>query len=206
MNKKIKTVIAAAAVLAGGLAVAIIAYNSLSGHVIPADALKAYARGETVGVPGADIPDTGLADGDNAKDKAAHDFVMLDKKGETVKLSDHYGKPIVMNFWASWCPPCRSEMPAFDKLYNEKGDIVNVMMVNLTDGYREDMDSALAFAEGNGYGFPVYFDTRSEGARGYGIISMPTTVFISSDGNVKYTYTGAMNEETLNAYVDSMLY
>ena len=204
MNKKIKGIIIAAAVLAGGLVAAIVAYNALSGRYTPENAGGTFAQGETVNVPGAGTGATTTGKtGENAKQ--AYDFSMLDKDGNTVRLTDYLGKPIVLNFWASWCPPCRSEMPAFDKLYAERGDIVNVMMVNLTDGYREDVDSAATFAEENGYKFPLYFDTQGEGAEGYAIYSIPTTVFINADGTVLETHMGAMSEETLNSYVDKML-
>ena len=207
MNKKIKTIIITAAVLTGGLVAAIWAYNSLSGHFTPENAGNTVVHGETVNIPGMSVnaeKETTNASGEKAM--AAYDFAMLDKEGNTVRLSDHYGKPVVLNFWASWCPPCRSEMPAFDKLNTEKGDIVNVMMVNMTDGYRDDFDSVITFAEENGYGFPVYFDTGNKGAKGYGIFSLPTTVFINADGTVAETHMGAMSEETLNVYVDKLLY
>ena len=80
------------------------------------------------------------------------------------------------------------------------------MMVNMTDGYRDDFDSVITFADENGYGFPVYFDTGNKGAKGYGIFSLPTTVFINADGTVAETHMGAMSEETLNVYVDKLLY
>lgn len=204
MNKKIKTIIILAAVFAGGLVAALIAYNALSSRIEPANTASAYAQGETVSVPGASgSPE---ADDESKKEKkAAHDFTMLDKDKISISLSDHYGKPIVLNFWASWCPPCRSEMPAFDKLYKEKGDVIDVLMVNLTDGYRETTETADSFAEENGYGFPVYFDTKGEGANRYGIVSIPTTVFIHSDGTIMGTYMGAMSEDTLNNYVNALL-
>ena len=199
MKKKIISFIILAAVLAGGLIVAIITYNMLSSRVAPDDAV-----GETVSVPGV-AAKQGSNEQSEKKKKEAYDFTMLDTKGEFVKLSDHYDKPVVLNFWASWCPPCRSEMPAFNKLYEEKGDAINIMMVNLTDGYRETTDAALSFKEENGYSFPVYFDTKSEGANGYGIMSIPTTVFIYPDGTVMKTHMGAMSEGTLYSYVDELL-
>lgn len=199
MNKKIISLIILAAVLAGGLVAAIITYNMLSSRVEPDDAV-----GETVSVPGA-ATKQGSNEQSEKEKKEAYDFTMLDTKGDFVKLSDYYGKPVVLNFWASWCPPCRSEMPVFNKLYGEKGDAVNVMMVNLTDGYRETTDAALSFKEENGYSFPVYFDTKGEGANGYGIMSIPTTVFIYPDGTVMKTHMGAMSERTLYSYVDELL-
>ena len=198
MNKRIKTIIIIAAVFAGGLVAALTAYNSLSSRVAALNVSNVFAQGETVSVPVA-------VSTKSPDERQARDFTMLDQSGNTVKLSDYYGKPIVLNFWASWCPPCRSEMPAFEKLHEEKGDSLNVMMVNLTDGYREDTGSAMAFAEKNGYGFPLYFDTRGEGANGYGIMSIPTTVFINADGTLMETHMGSMSENVLYSYADALL-
>ncbi len=198
MNKKVKTLMILAAVFAGGLAASLTAYNSLSSRVTALNDPNVFAHAETVSMPGAEITE-------NKAEQQARDFTMLDHKGNTVKLSDHYGKPIVLNFWASWCPPCRSEMPAFEKLYEEKGDIVNIMMVNLTDGYKEDTGSAMSYAEKNGYGFPLYFDTRGEGASRYGIVSIPATVFIYADGTVMETHMGSMSENVLYSYSDALL-
>lgn len=64
----------------------------------------------------------------------APDFTVIDSKGKQTKLSDHIGKPIVLNFWASWCPPCKSEMPDFNEIYLEKGNEISFMMINMTDG------------------------------------------------------------------------
>lgn len=204
MNKNIKMIIILAAVFAGGLVAALVAYNTLSSRVRTENTTSGYAQGETVSVPG--VTGSSGADDQSKKGKeSARDFTMLDQNKKSVKLSDNYGKPIVLNFWASWCPPCRSEMPSFDKLYKEKGDVINVMMVNLTDGYRETTDAAEAFTEKNGYSFPVFFDTEIEGANGYGIMSIPTTVFIYADGTIMGTYMGAMNEDTLNTYANALL-
>lgn len=202
MNKKMTIILAA--IFAGGLAAALFAYNTLSSRATLVKTSSVFAQGETVNLSG----DTGFSitdDQSKKEKKSAHDFKMLDRNNNFVNLSDYYGKPIVLNFWASWCPPCRSEMPAFDKLNKEKGDEINVMMVNLTDGYRESTDTAKSFIEKNGYGFPVFFDTKSEGANGYGIMSIPTTVFIFSDGTIMETYMGAINEDSLNTYVDALL-
>ena len=204
MNKKIKLTMILAAIFAGGLAAGVAAYNVLSSRVEPENTTNVYAQGETVSVPGA----SGSSEVDSEPKKGkknAHDFTMLDQNKKEVSLSDHYGKPIVLNFWASWCPPCRSEMPSFDRLNRERGDDVNVMMVNLTDGFRETTDAAVSYMEENGYDLPVFFDSKSEGARAYGIMSIPTTVFIYSDGTIMETYMGALNEDSLNKYVDAML-
>ena len=95
---------------------------------------------------------------EDIKKNTAPDFTVLDKDGNTVRLSEKFGKPIVINFWATWCPPCKQELPDFDKLCKEYGDRVVFMMVNLTDGYRDTVDGTKRFVSGKGYTFPVYFD------------------------------------------------
>lgn len=129
---------------------------------------------------------------EDAERVAAYDFTVYDKDGNPVKLSDMKGMPVVLNFWASWCPPCKAEMPDFDEIAKQYEGKVAFMMVNLTDGQSETQSSAQAFIDSMGYTFPVYFDLDSDAAYAYGIQSIPNTFFIDSDGN-------------LVAYVDQMI-
>lgn len=123
------------------------------------------------------------------------DFTVFDAEGNPVKLSDYFGKPIVLNFWASWCPPCKSEMPHFEAAYIANPD-VQFLMVNMTSG--DDMDSAKAFIEENGYTFPVFFDTTGEAGYVYQASSLPMTLFIDENG-VLVTYgVGALSAEILD--------
>ena len=135
----------------------------------------------------------------------APNFTMLDYDGNEVKLSDFKGKPVVLNFWARWCGPCKSEMPDFDEVYQEYKDQISFMMVNLTDGTRETMANAKAYVDGKGYRFPVYFDTKSEGAIAYGVYSIPTTCFINANGDVVAYASGALSKEGLQQGID-MIY
>ena len=117
---------------------------------------------------------------ESIKKNTAPDFTVLDKDGNTVRLSEKFGKPIVINFWATWCPPCKQELPDFDKLCKEYGDRVVFMMVNLTDGYRDTVDGTKRFVSGKGYTFPVYFDTKDNAASAYNVSSIPQTTFIDA--------------------------
>ena len=134
----------------------------------------------------------------------APDFTVLDANGKKISLSDKFGKPIVINFWATWCPPCKRELPDFDKLCKEYGDKVVFMMVNLTDGRRDTVDGTKSFVSKNGYTFPVYFDTEYNGADAYNVSSIPQTTFIDANGNVYATRIGAMNETVLRSYINAL--
>ena len=125
------------------------------------------------------------------------DFRALDANGNEVKLSDYFGKPIVLNFWASWCGPCKSEMPDFNETYLTQGEEIQFLMVNMTDGARETLDIAQAFIADSGYSFPVLYDVNQEAAMTYGISSLPTTLFIGSDGAMVAYAMGAIDGETL---------
>ena len=132
----------------------------------------------------------------------ASDFTVLDVNNNEVKLSDLFGKPIVLNFWASWCPPCKSEMPEFNKVYEEMGDEITFAMVSLTDGVRETIETANKYVQAEGFTFPVYFDTEGEAAHVYEISSIPTTIFIDKNGYVITEALGTINERTLRNGID----
>ena len=138
--------------------------------------------------------------------QAAPDFSMVDNDGNAVRFSSLFGKPIVLNFWASWCPPCRIEMPDFDRVWKELGtggtNEVYFVMLNLVDGRRETVEIAQRYINEHGYSFPVYFDVHQEGARAYFIRSIPTTIFIDRDGNIINGIQGAINEQTLRRGID----
>lgn len=134
--------------------------------------------------------------------KTVPDFTMTDASGEEVKLSDFFGKPVVLNFWASWCGPCKSEMPHFEDAYQKYGENINFVIVNLTDGARETKEKASEFIEEQGYTFPVYFDTNTEGAMTYGTYSIPVTYFIAADGTPVAQANGALDAATLEKGLD----
>lgn len=132
----------------------------------------------------------------------APDFVMEDSEGNTVNFSDLIGKPIVLNFWASWCPPCKAEMPDFETAYQEMGEDVVFIMLNATDGSRETKELAQAFIEEQGFSFPVYFDTSMDASYTYGISSLPTTLFIDKDGYLITGSIGMISKESLQKGIE----
>ena len=135
----------------------------------------------------------------------APDILVFDEQGGEHRLSDYQGKPVILNFWASWCGPCKSEMPAFQEKYQLYGDQIQFLMVNLTDGSRETVDTALAFVEGAGYTFPVFYDTEMDAALNYNVSGVPVTYFIDAQGALVAWQQGAMSADMLQRGIDMLL-
>ena len=141
---------------------------------------------------------------DTTADKAPN-FTMTDLQGNSVELQDFFDKPILLNFWASWCGPCKSEMPDLEKAYQQYGDDIHFLIVNLTDGSRETVASASGYIQQEGYTFPIYFDTTTEGAIAYRAYSIPVTYFIGEDGVPIAYCNGAMDSKVLQQGIDLLL-
>ncbi len=125
--------------------------------------------------------------------------------GEKVSLDDFKGKPVVLNAWASWCPPCKSELPAFQTAYDSYKSDVNFLMMDLVDQQRETKSTAIAYINENGYTFPVYFDEEQNVAYEFRINQIPMTYFLNSDGTPFYTQIGAINESALNSKIEELI-
>lgn len=188
------------------LAGAMFAYRYLSDKVTPdtggslLDRVTETADTVKTGIETSDVGDTAQSDV-----FPAMDFTVYDIDRNPVKLSDFFGKPILINFWATWCPPCKSELPDFDRVYDDYGEDVVFMMVNMTDGSRDTVESASAFTADNGYSFPVYYDCDLNAAYTYGASSIPMTVLIGADGNIVGGQVGVLTEEQLRIILDTEL-
>ena len=152
-----------------------------------------------------DTPGTVATDPPADDRTPAPDITVYDADNNPVLLSSMQGKPVVLNFWASWCPPCKSEMPHFDTVNAELGQSIHFMMVDLTDGARETVDIGKAYIEEQGFSFPVYFDIDNEAGYVYGIRSIPTTLFIDKDGYIVAGVQGAIDEATLRQGIEMIL-
>lgn len=142
---------------------------------------------------------------DETEPMMAPDFIVLDREGEEVSLSDFIGKPVILNFWASWCGPCKSEMPEFEAAYQKYREEIQFMMVNLTDGSRETVETAAEYIAGEGYTFPVFFDTESDAAISYGATSIPVTYFVDAEGHLVAYGSGALSGEILQSGMEMIL-
>lgn len=217
MNSKLKYLVITV-LFAGIFAAAVIGYNALSKVYTPPQAELAIPGGstpvktddsqdsaETEEIAG-DVPEEAPAE-EPAEEVPAPDFTIMDLDGSMVSLSDRLedGKPIVLNFWATWCGPCTSELPAFNKAAADYADEITFMMINLTDGQVETVPGVREFLTENGYSLPVYFDQKGSASGPYGASSIPLTYFITSDGMVAGGHMGSMSEETLYNYLDQLL-
>lgn len=131
----------------------------------------------------------------------AEDFTLLDLEGNEVSLSDYKGKKIFLNFWATWCPPCKAEMPDIEKVYQETKDSD---LVILAVEIGEPLETVKSFIDENDYNFKVLLDIDQSVALAYDISSIPTSFFIDEDGNIIAKRVGAMNNEQMMEYIETL--
>jgi peroxiredoxin len=129
----------------------------------------------------------------------APDFELKTLAGDTVKLSDFKGKKVMLNFWATWCPPCKAEMPAMEEFHKEAGDDVVILAVNI-DPHLD----VKAFVDENGITFPIPLDAEDKVNETYQVLSIPTTYFIDTKGNIGNKYIGAMNLDAMKQYTKEL--
>lgn len=142
----------------------------------------------------------------SAMGQLAPDIVLQDLQGQTVKLSDYRGQVVVLNFWASWCSPCKSEMPDLDQIAAELGvDQFGILLaVNMTDGSRETEAKARTYIQDNHFTMRVLLDKGGRAADAYSINSIPTTFVIDQQGRIKAYVIGATSKEILRSYINEL--
>ncbi len=188
MKKTVKWILLAL-LLAGVIAGAALLYHWLGDRYRPENLMGASSS-----------PDSSSSESANP----APDFTVQDQEGGEVKLSDYRGKPVVLNFWATWCYYCKEEMPEFQKAY-EKYPEVQFLMVNATDGVQESKAAAKDYISWEGFSFDVFFDTRLEATNAYYITGLPATFFIDSKGNLVASSNGALDLKTLEEGIGMIL-
>ena len=223
MNSKKNTIILIIIFVALMIGTSVL-YNSLSKNYKP-DALNLNETTEENSVPAAtESPSSDTSEEDNSSKEPdsqdntsdttsseepeltlAPDFTVYDLEGNEVHLTDFFGKPIIVNFWASWCGPCKMEMPDFDAAYAAYKDDIVFLMVNMTDGSRETVEVASEFIANSGYSFPVYYDTEYSAAITYSVASLPTSYFLNEKGELVAHAKGAIDASTLQKGID-MIY
>ena len=134
----------------------------------------------------------------------APDFTLKSSSGKNLKLSEHRGEVVLLNFWASWCGPCRKEMPYLEQIQEKYSDYgFTVMGVNV----EEDSSKAKKMLKDIPVSFPILYDTTNSVSKAYKVSAMPTTVIIDRDGNMRYLHKGykSGDEATYKQWVKKLI-
>jgi peroxiredoxin len=137
----------------------------------------------------------------NAPKTKAIDFKLKDLEGKELSLSDLKGKKVFLNFWATWCPPCKAEMPEIEKLYQETKNS-DLVIVAIEIG--EPLDTVKPFIDSNKYNFKVLLDSDQSVSSKYNISAIPTSYFIDADGNIVSKSVGGMNIDQMKAAITAL--
>lgn len=176
-----------------------VAYSALAPQAEPGVEVTGSGTAQSTEVETADDATDEGSEGEGANATTpAPDFSMTDAEGNTLKLSDFRGKPVLLNFWASWCGPCASEMPDIQASWEVNREDVEFVIVNMTGMSGETEETAKAFLSENGYTFPAYFDKGNSAASAFGVSSIPQTYLIDAEGNILGGYMGAMSASVLS--------
>ena len=135
----------------------------------------------------------------------SREFTYYDLDGTAYKASDLIGKPAIINFLASWCPPCKAELPFFRDAYEEYGNDIAFLFVDMCGGGGDRPQDMIALFEKESYLMPLYFDTDGEAAAVYEVSAIPTTVFIDEKGYITDLHVGAMMADSLQEEIQMLL-
>lgn len=135
----------------------------------------------------------------------APSIVLNDSTGGTTRLEDLRGQVVVLNFWASWCPPCKAEMPDLESAYTANKD-EGLVILGINSTIQDSPEAALSFADAQGVTFPILLDRTGEATRQYLVRALPTTFFIDRQGIIRKVFVGGpMSEATLTSTVRNLL-
>lgn len=192
--------------------------NSVTGYLSKLTPSNVVEEKKEDSVPGEKTDteeETGDSTKDSQKDSEAEkdsqivpsiDFTLQDQYGQAHTLSDYKGKTVFLNFWATWCPPCKAEMPDIQKIYEsyeQEGEeaLVVLGVAAPNTGGEGSEEEIQAFLEKNGYTYPVLMDTTGEVFASYGISSYPTTFMIDREGNVFGYVSGMLSEDVMRSII-----
>lgn len=125
------------------------------------------------------------------KGMASVDITMRDLEGKAISLSQFKGKVVILNFWATWCPPCREEMPSLDALYQKFKENKDIVMLPVS--IDENADTVREFMKRNNYSMPAYHDPNKDAGSAYGITGVPETFFIDKNGVISEKIIGPVD-------------
>ena len=149
-------------------------------------------------VENAESPEIDIAIGNEAPN-----FKLTTLEGEEVQLSDYRGKKVFINFWATWCPPCRAEMPDMQKLYEEDKLDIEILAINITESEPSE-ENVKQFVEDFGLTFPILMDRNTEVASNYKVQAYPTSYMVDSKGIIRFIAPGAMNHDLMVQLIEDM--
>lgn len=134
------------------------------------------------------------------------DFELKTAEGEVIHLSALKGKKVILNFWASWCGPCKAEMPHMQNYYENyaEEDNVEIIAVNMSTQERRGMEGIEEFIDSYGLTFPIPLDKEGEVIVDYGVVTIPTTYLLGTDGTLEQKVVGPMDEKTIRNLVDHL--
>ncbi|MBM4763441.1 redoxin domain-containing protein [Bacillus sp. B15-48] len=130
-------------------------------------------------------------------ERQAPSFVLPSLNGKEINLEQYRGKKVLINFWATWCPPCKWEMPAMQQLYNEAGKEIEILAINI-----DPENNVAQFAKENQLTFPILLDRTGEINEAYSILSIPTTFLVNEKGEIKKKHIGAMTLDQMKEFIE----
>ena len=134
------------------------------------------------------------------------DFDLTTISGDQVNLADLKGKKVILNFWASWCGPCKAEMPHMEEYYekNKESANVEILAVNMTNTERRGLKGVEEFIDDYGLTFPIPLDNDGKVEKSYEIVSIPTTFMLGTSGEIVHKFVGPMDEKMMEELVNNL--
>lgn len=140
------------------------------------------------------------------KEKVAPNIVLQNLQGETVELADYKGKNVVLNFWTTWCPPCKEEMPHLQKYYDKYKDKQNVEVLGVNLTFADDSEKKVKqFVENYNLDFPILLTNDEKVEALYRIATIPSTFFLDTEGRINQKIVGQLDEKSLHFYVNELI-